>query len=236
MSRALAPTYSACLIAAFTSMSFGQDRPLKPILVDGPAPSVRLSTVMNAKVLIQDDQAAGQVIDIVMSPSGCIDYLVASHDEQYYVIPYSAVAFRGRNRAIFVDITPTQFRGVSFFTGTEWPDFYATNYQKNVLKIFGVNSIRNDRPQTLLKPNLEGEPILQRDSGRPDVGVRESTPTDRIKGDSAPVSRDKNAPITKPNVNPPPKVGTPKVDVPKGDKPIADPLKPKTSSDAAIPK
>ncbi len=248
----------ACLIAVSALSIHAQDRPLKPIAAGGSVQFTKLSTVMNSKILIQEDQAAGQVVDVVLSDSGCIDYLVASYDEKHYVVPYSAVTFRGPDRIVYIDIAPAQFRRVEFFTGNRWPDFYATTYQRNVFNVFGVTTFRNDGPRTSLKPNLDrdrndrdrndkdrpnenrkpGTPAPDRGEDRQESKPRTTTPPDRIKGDAAPESRDKNAPITKPNppvVDPPatrpdlknpPKPSTPKVEIPKSDKPKVDPLKP----------
>lgn len=275
---------SACVVAALASVSWGQDSSLKPIAANGSVSFVKLSAVMNSKVLIQEEQAAGQVVDVVMNESGCIDYLVASYEEKYYAVPYSAVTFRGPDRVIFIDIAPTQFRRVTFFTGNQWPDFYATTYRQNVFNIFGVTSFRNDGPRRSLKPDLDrgrdrdrddrdrdrdrdgdrrdrndrdrpdgdkpkaGDtprkdvPIPNKDADRPDL-PRNATPPDRIKGDVAPESRDKGAPVTKPDVPTvkpelptPPKPNVPKVEAPKGDLPKVEPLKPKAPANPANPK
>ncbi len=265
------------LVAALASASLAQDNALKPIAAGGSVQIVKLSTVMNSKVLIQDDQAAGQIVDVVMNESGCIDYVVASYEEKFYAVPYSAVTLRGPDRIVYIDIAPTQFRRVSFFTGNQWPDFYASTYQQNVFNVFGVTTIRRDGPRRSLKPDLDGD-LRDRDRNdddrkegdrpkngdRPKAGEgnkdndktlpgkdrpRDVTPTDRLKGDAAPESRDKNAPITKPTpgaVNPPAvkpelpnpqKPSVPKVEAPKADLPkIEQPQKPKTPKESSNPK
>lgn len=104
----------------------------------------RVTTVMKSKVIIQDDEPAGQVVDFVFSDGGCIEYIVASYEDEYYVIPYSAATMRYGQNIVFVDITPTQFRDVQFFGANNWPDFYASAYRQQVFTAFGVNAIRND--------------------------------------------------------------------------------------------
>lgn len=104
----------------------------------------KVSTVMKSKVIIQDDEPAGQVVDFVFSDGGCIEYIVASYEDEYYVIPYSAATVRYGQSIVFVDITPNQFQNVQFFGANNWPDFYATGYRNRVFDTFGVTSIRND--------------------------------------------------------------------------------------------
>ncbi|HUQ72928.1 MAG TPA: hypothetical protein VM165_25595 [Planctomycetaceae bacterium] len=132
-----------------------RDGALRPVAAGGKTEVVRLSTVMKSKVIIQEDQAAGQIVDVVLNDGGCIDYVVASYEDEYYAIPYSTVTLRHSDRVVFVDITPAQFRKVTFFGANQWPDFYSTTYQKNVFNVFGVNAVRNDGPREALKPNLD---------------------------------------------------------------------------------
>lgn len=186
---------SACLVAALASVSLAQGNSLRPVAAGASVGFVKLSTVMDSKILIQDDQAAGQVVDVVMSESGCIDYVVASYEQKYYVVPYSALTFRGPDRVVYIDIAPTQFRRVSFFTGNQWPDFYASNYQQNVFNIFGVTTIRRDGSRSSLKPDLD------RDRNRSDQ--------DRVRDRDDANRNDRERP----------KAGdTPKVDIPIPDK------------------
>lgn len=104
----------------------------------------KMSQVMKSKVIIQDDEPAGQVVDFVISDGGCIDYVVASYEDEYYVIPYSASVVRYDQNVVFVDISPSQFRNVQFFAANDWPDFYAADFRRNVFSTFGVNSFRGD--------------------------------------------------------------------------------------------
>ncbi len=118
----------------------------------------RLSVIMNSKVLIKQDQPAGQVVDVVLSDSGCVEYLVVSHDEQSYVIPYPAAQLRYTDRVVFVDITPAQFQQVQFFPSNSWPDIYATTFRRSVYRTFGVSedAVRSGRRESL-KPILDDD-------------------------------------------------------------------------------
>src|SRR5688572_15019673 len=64
----------------------------------------QLTTILKSKVVIQEDQPAGQVVDFVLSDGGCVEYVVASYDDQYYAIPYSAATVRFDDRLVFVDM------------------------------------------------------------------------------------------------------------------------------------
>ncbi len=198
----------ACLVAALATVSLAQDSALKPIAANGSVQFVKLSTVMNSKILIQDDQAAGQVVDVVMNESGCIDYVVASYNDKNYVIPYSAVTYRGPGRVIYLDIAPTQFRQVSFFTGNQWPDFYATTYQRNVFNVFGVTNFRNDGPRTSLKPNLDRDREIQdRLDRRPNTNPKADEavrPNENRKPGTPAPDRGEALPESKPRTTTPP--------------------------------
>lgn len=236
---------TACLVAAMTVAVGAQDQVVKPVPAGASVTTTRLSTLMNAKILIQDDQAAGMVTDIVLSDSGCVDYVVATYNNQYYVIPYSAVTFRKADRIVYIDIAPTQFKRVTFFTGNNWPDFYATTYQQTVFNIFGVTNIRHDGPRSTLKPNLDQDRDRGRNQDDDRRGIKE-TVKDKIKdkasgkGDGVklpnpgvidPPQTDLDAknPLkpgsTKPeapkldSVKPTPKADLPKVDAPKPSSP-----------------
>lgn len=115
----------------------------------------RFSVLLKSKVLIRDDQPAGQIVDVVFNEGGCVDYLVASYEDQYYVVPYSATQVRYADQIVFVDIAPTQFRKVQFFRGNNWPNFYANDFRTNVFTTFNVNTFRNEGNRTTFKPNAD---------------------------------------------------------------------------------
>jgi hypothetical protein len=112
---------------------------------------VKLSKVMKSKVLIQKDEPAGQIVDIVISDDGCVNYYVASYEDEYYVIPYSAITWR--DSVVFVDITPAQFKKIEFFSSNNWPDLTSTTFQKTVFSTFGVTSFRGEGRRSTFKPD-----------------------------------------------------------------------------------
>lgn len=241
----------ACLMAATSVVANAQDRALKPVAEGTAVKTTRLSALMKSKILIQDDQSAGVVTDVVLSDSGCVDYVVATYEDQYYVIPYSAVTYRAADQVVFVDVTPVQFRKVQFFTGNNWPDFYASNYQQNVFNIFNVTTIRRDGPRSTLKPNLdrEGDRNRDRDGDKPrdrdgdknrdrDGDRPKDQPRDRDAADDKDAPKKPNPgvvdpPKTDPDAKAPlPKPEAPKADAPKPSKPEA----PKADLPKPLPK
>jgi hypothetical protein len=232
------PTIGACLAAAAMSgLTFAQEtvplrRPadgaIRPVPAGARVEVHRLSTVMKSKVVIQQDQPVGQIVDFVLNDGGCIDYVVASYEDQYYAIPYSAVVLRHTDRVVFVDISPAQFRKVTFFAANQWPDFTSTNYQQNVISVFGVSSIRNDGPNTTLKPNLD-----RRDDRRDPREDRRNRNDDGTAGEHGGVTPRKpptNQPVT-PQAGSQPKTEQPKTEQPKAEQPKAE--KPKAEKPKA---
>jgi hypothetical protein len=128
----------------------------------------RLSSVLKHKVVIQEDQPAGQIVDVVYNDGGCIDYFVADHDSQFYVIPFSAAVVRPADQVVFVDIAPARFREVHFFSGDSWPDLWAPTFQQQVFTTFGVSTTRSSR--TTLRQGTDVD-IDRRGRGRADVDV-----------------------------------------------------------------
>lgn len=103
---------------------------------------VKLSRILKSKVLIQQDQPAGTVVDVVLSDGGCVEYVVAMHEDQYYVVPYTAGRYRAADQVFFVDIAPAQFQKVTYFSQDRWPDFYAPAYRNQVYSFYGVDAPR----------------------------------------------------------------------------------------------
>jgi hypothetical protein len=171
---------AAIATAAVTGAARAQDADrladgaIRPVQAGSTAEVLKVSTITKSKVLIQEDESAGQVVDIVLSDAGCVDYVIASYDDQYYAIPFSAVSLRTADRAIFVDISPAQFRKVSFFAANQWPDFYASSYQRTVFSTFGVDTLRHEGAHRTAKPNLD-----RRDEARDDRQERRDDARDR---------------------------------------------------------
>lgn len=203
---------------------------------------LKVSNLMKSEILIQEDQSAGQVVDFVVSDGGCIEYLVASYEEQYYLIPYSAVDWRYDDSVVFIDMTPKQFSNVQFFATNAWPDIWASSYQQQVYTTFGVRSARREGNATF-KSNRAGSDDKnpgERDREDKAGDSKNRKPDDSPKNpknrpnelDNDPVDRspsdDQPAAKTKPSTDP-------KKPVPKNPS-STNPEAPKTTPPAKDPK
>lgn len=137
----------------------------------------RVSTLMDSKILIQNDKNVGKVADFVFSDSGCVEYVVASYEDQYYVIPYSAAEVRYSDQVVFVDIDQAQFDKIEYFSSNNWPDLYSSSYRDTVFANFNVTSIRVDASDDDRRDSRRG-----RDGDRRD---RADDRRDRRDSDSA---------------------------------------------------
>ncbi len=141
----LAQSVAATLLLGCGLLAMAQDDVRIKAKVDanpGQREVVKLSRMLKSKVLIQQDQPAGTVVDVVLSDGGCVEYIVAMHEDQYYVVPYSAGRYRHADQVFFVDIAPAQFQRVTYFSQDRWPDFYAPAYRNQVYSFYGLDASR----------------------------------------------------------------------------------------------
>jgi hypothetical protein len=184
----------------------------------------RISNIMKTKVIIQDNQPAGEIVDVVYNDGGCIDYFVAAHDNRQYVVPFDVVQYRAADRVVFVDIAPAQFQRVHFFAANQWPDFYAPGFRDQVFASFNVRA--DGRNRTTFRQGADVDvDIRNRDrdpadrnrdrDGAPDRNRDREQAPDRNRPDA---NRDRdrtNPPADRPERNP----STPE----RGDRPSTEP-------------
>jgi hypothetical protein len=144
---------AAALLMAATFGISQNDTKLRP-KAERADRGIRLTQATDYKVMIQDDEPAGQVVDFIVSDGGCIDYIVATHEDQYYLIPYAAADFRYDDSVVFVDIAPSRFSDVQFFAKDDWPDYYVQSYRQNVFATFGVDARRG---RTTFRQNFDDD-------------------------------------------------------------------------------
>lgn len=148
----------------------------------------KLSVVMKSKVLIREDEPAGQIVDVVLSDGGCVEYFIASHDDQYYALPYQAVDVRYTDSVVFVDIAPARFKQIQFFTQDRWPDFASAQFREQVNSTFNVR-VEDRGVRGGAAPRPAGD--RPRDAGNRD---RDDNRTDRNRDDSNQPDRNRNQP------------------------------------------
>lgn len=133
-------------------------------------PLLLIKDVATYKIVIQDNRQVGQVVDFIVSEGNAIDYILASNQNQYFVIPFIGAAVHGADRLVFLDLTPAQFQQMQFFTADNWPDFYEPVFQQAVFSTFGIDSLRPEG-QSTIRSDLDatGRPvddIPSRDRGK----------------------------------------------------------------------
>jgi len=155
----------------------------------------RISDIMKSKVVIQDNQPAGEIVDVVYNDGGCIDYFVAAYDNQQYVVPFEAVQYRAADRIAFIDIAPAQFRQVSFFAPNRFPNINAPNFRNQVFASFNIRAGGNARSRTTFRQGTDVN-INERDRDR-DVNTRDRDANvrdrDRNANDRNPADRDRDS-------------------------------------------
>ena len=142
----LAQTVAATLLLSSGFMVTAQDdvrikakvdaNPTQPAA--GQREVVKLSRILKSKVVIQQDQPAGTVTDVVLSDAGCVEYIVVSNEDQYYVVPYTAAQVRYTDQIVFVDMAPAQFQNVTYFGANNWPNLYAPAYRNQIYSFYGL--------------------------------------------------------------------------------------------------
>jgi len=158
----------------------------------------KFSTLVDGNVVIREDKPAGQVVDFVLTDQGCVDYVVATYEDEYSLIPFSAVEFRWAKSVVFVDISQSQFAKVMFFSKNDWPDITASSFRDEVFSTFNVSATRRDatrttRRETDVDVDRRDRDIDHRDSDRRDSNIdRDPRDQDRTGRDQP--KRDEAAP------------------------------------------
>jgi hypothetical protein len=135
----------------------------------------RITTILKSDVVLKGGDAAGTIVDFVVNDHGCIEYLVAEDQDEMYLIPYSAATVRYDDRQVVLAIAPQQFRTVTRFTSSNWPDLSNTGYQQQIFKFWGVKSVRPGN--ATFEERTSGKPAVPGD--RPRTGPREEGPGTR---------------------------------------------------------
>jgi len=102
----------------------------------------RASFLMKSRVMLSGDAAAGQVVDFILNDHGCIDYVVLSHQEKFFLVPFSVVHVDFHQHVIRLDITQERFRQIPTFTQNEWSTVAEGRFRTRVDSFFGVSTQR----------------------------------------------------------------------------------------------
>jgi hypothetical protein len=137
---------------------------------------IKLSRILKSKVLIQQDQPAGIVTDVVLSDGGCVEYLVVSNEDQFYVVPYAATQVRYADQVVFLDMAPAQFQKVTYFSANSWPNLFAPAYRTQIYSFYGLGAPRANvnvnagaRNRTTVDPQADSATPTPRKTLKPEL-------------------------------------------------------------------
>jgi hypothetical protein len=143
-----------------------------------------LTDLLNADVMLVNDELAGEVTNLVIGPRGMIQYVVATHRGLNYLIPFRALDFDAAERVVRLPLNPSQFDEVVFFEDRNLPDLTSAAVRRQMSALFGVRAINTARatgtPEDIglgaATPNPDGS-VPPAPRTRPATGARDETPT-----------------------------------------------------------
>jgi sporulation protein YlmC with PRC-barrel domain len=110
-----------------------------PVVKDNaPAQTIRIKSILGAKVNLQGGGGIGTVEDVVLTDEGVVDYLIVSQDGKLVTVPWEAAKFNHEKRTAVINITEDQYKQIPTYTVEKYPDFYAPAYRTQVYKYYGL--------------------------------------------------------------------------------------------------
>src|SRR5207237_10622606 len=103
----------------------------------------RTSTVLGARVRLEDNVNYGEVKDFVFNDNGCIDYVVIVNEDDYVLVPWSVATFDFEQRTVRIDVTREKIRQLTF-TKDRWPNLSDAGYTRKLRTVFGHRAERRE--------------------------------------------------------------------------------------------
>jgi hypothetical protein len=147
--------------------------------------SQRLSELLKSEVILSSGSPAGEVTDLIIGPTGQVDYVVASTADGLYAIPFDAAVLDPAQHRIRVPLTAAEFRSMLFFTVRTWPDFDDRDYRLRLAKTFGLTEA--PRLSRRVPPSSDTVPL--------EPGVRTLDPVKAIGNTAVPPGRTHGIPL-----------------------------------------
>jgi sporulation protein YlmC with PRC-barrel domain len=192
------------VLPAFAQERIREERPV------APGGEIRKASVLlGSKIAVADGAALGEVVDLVINNSGCIDFLIVRYEEDYMAVPWSVTTFNVQRRSVVVNtnITRAQLRDVTF-TKNRWPNFYGGTFQRNMQTVWGERALRRDHrggPGAAGDGRRDVRPNERRDVRPEDRKPEQRRPRDREPGRTPPPpQQEKRSPTTPPRPPQPP--------------------------------
>jgi hypothetical protein len=126
-----------CLLVAGTGLLRSQERVQTERTETRSSSEVRrISTVIGSSVVLEAGGDFGKVEDFVLNEDGCIDYMVVSYEDRYYVMPWTVATVDFGRRTVRVDITRERLRDAPTFTGRNWSEITSDRFTQRVRSFY----------------------------------------------------------------------------------------------------
>ena len=136
-----------------------------------------VSTVIGSTVKLQSGDTYGKIEDIVLNDSGCLEYVVVSYEDQYYVVPWTVAKVNYQERTIILNTTQQDIRQVAF-SRNDWRGVSYDQVSQKARQVF--SSATGDRGGRVNRPGgrEDGQPGPEGREGP----ARKARPNDRPEG------------------------------------------------------
>jgi hypothetical protein len=182
----LSTVAGACLILAATQ-TFAQKPPRQPaagpprvgtdvgtrtdVRTRSETKILRSSLMIGSTVNLQGGVEFGTVEEFILSPSGCVDFIVVTYEDRYYPIPWTIATFNFQEQVVLLDVDQRFIQSAPVFTQVS--EFSNTQFVQKVNSYYKVEGRR-------VEP-------------RPDGRTRDGAGDARKPGDKATDDRDPKA-------------------------------------------
>jgi sporulation protein YlmC with PRC-barrel domain len=103
----------------------------------------RVSTILGKKVISQEGEDLGNVEDIVLNKSGCLDYIVLVPEgllgtgDRLIPVPWKAVKTSSQADTIIICMNKSQLEQAPNFESRKWPKFTDSEWYEKMRAFFG---------------------------------------------------------------------------------------------------
>jgi hypothetical protein len=145
----------ACLILAATQ-TFAQKPPRQPpagpprvgtdvgtrteVRTRSETKTLRSSLMIGSTVNLQGGVEFGTVEEFILSPSGCVDFIVVTYEDRYYPIPWTIASFNFQERIVLLEVDRQFIQSAPVFTQVS--EFSNTQFVQKVNSYYKVEGRR----------------------------------------------------------------------------------------------
>lgn len=173
--------------------------------------SRRVQEVAHPPLILWNHEPAGTVAEIIVSPEGQIEYVVARYRHELYLLPMTAVRQAPVSGSLQVLLTPLEFQRLPRFFAHRWPAFNSRAFRDKLHAQFVASLDHSDAalisgrglgmttPADAGRPSNDTASPLQSGAERPSLNLQ--TPTEPMSGDAGTavmVAPEPIAPVTPP--------------------------------------